>query len=251
MKKFYLYLAFCLTLIILLIPLSGAWAETETIELQDDELARESVLPVFDKSVSVKNRLIVTDKRFEGALYYGWAMSEPIFNVSKVGVGGYYHFTEEHSLGLIYAKNFSGLSSYAEQLGEKDFNLDFNRAPNPQYSLLVDYNLNAFYGKMSFAKHLVVNTTTLFSGTIGMINYVHKTYPAVALGLGEKIYVTKNLSIRFDLRMYIYQAPVPFLKNYLHKETASDPADPVPSYDKFSDRINYTNNLDIGLNYLF
>lgn len=216
----------------------------EKLDLPTDELAQESVLPIFDKPVSVKNRTIVTEKRFEADVFYGYAMTEAIANVSKLGLGVYYNTSESSAWGLLLAKNFSGLSTYANQL-DSQYNLKFDRAPAPELTAMLDYNLKAFYGKMSVTKSWVLNTILYGSASGGVIKYVHKTYPAVALGIGQKFYFSKNWSLRADFRIYANQAPVPFLPNRMKQ------GDPVPTYDQFEDKFTTSTNLDVGLSYLF
>jgi outer membrane beta-barrel protein len=216
----------------------------EGIDLPPEELARESVLPIFDKPVSVKNRAIVTEKRFEADVFYGYAMTEAIANVSKLGVGLYYNTNEKSAWGLLLEKNFSGLSNYAEQL-DSQYGLKFDRAPAPEMTAMLDYNLKAFYGKMSLTKSWVLNTILYGSASGGIIKYQHKTYPAIALGIGQKFYFGKNWSLRADFRVYGHQAPVPFLNGYMKD------GQPVPSYDQFEDKFQTATNLDIGLSYLF
>ena len=222
----------------------------DVVDVPTEELAKESVLPIFDKSVSVKNRNVVTAQRWDGNLFYGYAMTEPIANVSKFGLSLYYNFNEDHALGFMYAKNFSGLSSYANQL-HSQYGLDFGRAPQPQNTYMLDYNLKVFYGKMSLSKSLVLNTLMYGSGALGAVQYQNKTYPAVALGIGEKFFFNKAWALRFDLRLYANQAPIPFLANALHDGSGGHSADPVPTYADFQERMTYTTNLDVGLSYLF
>ena len=70
----------------------------DTLELPEEELAKESVTPIFDHMVSVKNRNVVSDKHLEFGGYYGWALTEPIANVSKLGINLYYHLDEDQAL---------------------------------------------------------------------------------------------------------------------------------------------------------
>jgi outer membrane beta-barrel protein len=218
----------------------------EVIELPPEELAQESVLPVFENAPMVKNRAIVTAQKIEADVFYGMALTEPIANVSKIGLGVYYHLNEDHVLGLVYTKNSTGLSDYAKQLNAK-YTLDFSRVPYPVSTLLLDYNYQAFYGKMSITKETVVHLSLFGSAAIGQVQYIHKSYPAVALGIGQKFYFTKQLSLRMDLRIYAHQAPIPFV--------AGDPGirsgTEVPSYSDFSERMTYTNNMETGLSYIF
>ncbi len=236
-----------LTLFVLLMALgmNQARAEDNRIELPADELAKESVTPIFDKNLSTKNRNIVTEGKFDANLFYGWALSEPIASVSKLGLTAYYHPSENHAWGLMFAKNFSGVSIYAQQL-KKQYNLDFSRAPAPEMTLMADYNLKGFYGKMSLSKKTVFNMHVLGSLAAGFVKYQHKTYPAVAIGAGQKIYFGKSWGFRFDLRLYAHNAPVPFLGNDQLKEPT-----PPPSYSEFKERMHFISVLDVGVSYLF
>lgn len=215
----------------------------EVVNLPTEELAQESVLPVFDKPVSVKNRNVVTEGRFEIDAFYAYAMTEPIANVSKLGLGIYYNNSESSAWGLLLAKNSTGLSSYAQQLQDQFQTLDFSPAPYPEMTVMADYNIKAFYGKMSLAKALVFNTMLFGSASAGIVKYIHKTYPAVALGLGQKFYFTKQWAFRFDLRLYAHQAPIPFIQN--------STSNPPPKYEAYQERLTFTTNLDVGLSYLF
>lgn len=234
-------------LVILLAILLGrvSFAASEVVELPPEELARESVLPIFDKKTVVRNRSIVTTDRFDADVFYGYAMTEPIANVSKLGLGLYYNFNEDHALGIFVANNMSGLSDYAKQI-EKVGSVDFSRAPMPKNAVMGDYNLKMFYGKMSLSKSIVFNTILFSSASLGGIQYEHKTYPAVAVGLGQKFYFNRHWAFRFDLRLYANMGPVPFLGNDKLK-----PGTTKPSPDEFPERVIFTTNLDLGLSYLF
>ncbi|MFN8846750.1 MAG: outer membrane beta-barrel domain-containing protein [Bdellovibrionales bacterium] len=235
-------LQFIVSLIFLFPWLSPA----QNIELSEDELAKESVLPVFEKPGMVRSRNIVTEKKFEMGVYYGWLMTEPIFDVSRLGFAGYHHATEDTAWGGIFYAHSTGLSDYAKQLGGTGFDLDFNRAPKPLYSVNLDYNKKLFYGKMSISKLKSINTHLQALLGVGLTQYQNNTnYFSLSAGVGYKFYFTNHLSLRTDLRLLIHQAPTPF------KSGALQEAQPDPGYGAFKDRIHYTNTLDIGLNYLF
>ncbi len=210
----------------------------EVVDLPTEELAKESVLPIFDKSQSVKNRTVTTAGRFDVNFVYGMALTEPVANVSKIGFSAYYNKDETNAFGLLYSNNIAGLSPYATQL-ESQFPGQvekFSKAPMPQNTLLFDYNVKAFYGKMSLSKSAVINTMLLGSLSLGMIQFSNKSYPALAVGFGQKFYFTPQWALRFDLRLYANEAPVPFVK---------------PGTTTYEDRLTFTTNLDFGLNYLF
>lgn len=237
--KFLIFITFCF-----LLPISARSADM--IELPEDELAKESVTPVFDRPDTVRSRKVVTEDRWDLAGFYGTALTEPIANLSKLGLALYYHTSEDHAFGVLYAKNFSGLSDYAKQLN-KQFTLDFDRAPAPDYTLMADYNLKMFYGKMSLSKKLVLNLSLYGSLALGIVKYVHKSYPAVAIGIGQKFYLTPQTALRFDLRLYGHQAPIPFLAGSPGVLESSA----KPSHNDFKERFTYSTNLEIGVSYLF
>ncbi len=216
----------------------------EEVNVPKDELARESVYPVFDYPVSVKNRNIQDSETFDIGLFGGSAITEPIFNTTRFGLSLNYHFNEAHALGLMFSKNSNGLSKDAQGLKD-DFGLDFARAPAPESALLLDYNYKAYYGKLSVTKTGVVNTSIYFTGQAGLIKYVHKSYPAISGGVGERFYLSKHVALKVDLRLQANSAPVPFKTNAL-KST-----DPVPTFDSFDEKLTLSTNLEVGLNYLF
>ncbi len=225
---------------------SGTAFAAEVVELPKEELAQESVLPVFDNPTSVKNRAVVTQGHVELGGYYGMALTEPIANVSKLGASLYYHMSEDNAFGITYSKNFSGQSTYANQL-DSQYHLDFTRAPAPEYSLMGDYNLKMFYGKMSLSKSVVLNLSLFATASLGTIKYVHKSYPAAALGVGEKFYLNRQWALRFDLQLYGHQAPIPFLSGSPGILQTSA----TPSYSDFQERMTYTTNMNLGVSYLF
>ena len=96
-----LRLSFWISLIfsILLSAPSIRAQSNSTLDIPDDELARESVYPVFENPVSVKNRNVTTAKRFDIGVFGGLALTEPVFNTVKLGLAGNYHLNEDHSIG--------------------------------------------------------------------------------------------------------------------------------------------------------
>ncbi len=247
MKKIFLVLTLLLN--------ATVFADSD-VAVPKDELATETVYPIFDQAKSVRNRNVQTTGRIDVGLFGGLALTEPIANTTKFGIAANYHFNEYHSLGLFYVSNSSGLSKDAEGL-KNDFGLDFSRAPQPKSMIMFDYNYKPYYGKMSFTKNGVINTTIYGSTALGVIQYQHKTYPALAVGVGERFYFNKSFSLKTDLRLFVHQAPIPFKSNVLcdgsKVSCGSNGAagDPIPTYDSFSERITYTTNLEIGVNYLF
>ncbi len=227
----------------------------ENVDVPTDELVQETVYPIFDNPVSVKNRNVQDIEAIDIGIFGGLALTEPISNTSKFGFDVNYHFNNTHSLGLFYAKNSTGLSKDAQGI-KSTYGIDYGRAPAPDYLVMADYNYKAFYGKLSITSNGVINTTIYGSFAAGSIKYVHKSYPALAIGVGERFYFTNKFSLKMDLRLYAHQAPIPFKAGALCDGSNASCGNgagynPVPSYDSFDERLTYTTNLEVGLNYLF
>ncbi len=233
-----------LTLIMTAFGLVGTTHAAPDLELPPEELAKETVLPVFDRVEMVRVRKVKTSGKWEFAGNYSWMMSEPIFDTSRLGVSIYKHFDEETAWGAQFYSYSTGLSDYSKQLN-KQYKLDYNRAPKPEFGAFLDYNMKLFYGKMSISKNSTMNTHLLGLASIGMTKYENDMYPGATVGVGYKFYFTPTFSLRTDLRLFVHQAPIPFKRGAILR------TDPVPNKGSFKERIHYTNLLDIGLNWLF
>ena len=109
LRSFFFYITFLFVFIA-----SIQKTKAEEIPVPIDELARDSVYPVFDNNVSVRNRNVKDFNTFDVGVFGGLAITEPVYNSTKFGVSLNYHFNETHSLGFIWAQNSVGLSCDAE-----------------------------------------------------------------------------------------------------------------------------------------
>jgi outer membrane beta-barrel protein len=235
-----------ITFIALLMVLAGPFEAraSETVDVPEDELAQETVLPKFDRPDSVKKRNVSTENRFEFGGYYGWNILEPIMNQSKVGFNLGYHWSEESALVVNYAQWMNGLNTqYTDSLAASN-NLDFSRAPKLKYSVFGNYEWKVFYGKISFTKQGVVNLSTYPIFGLGMTAYEHKNYPGVDFGIGQKFYFGKSVALRADFKLQYGQKPSPFLKG------AMTPDKPVPQPSDFKDKWDLGTILDVGVSFL-
>lgn len=190
-----------------------------TIEFPEDELARESVLPVFDNAVAVKSRLVPTAKRMEVGLATGFAMNEPFFKSLRYGGSLAYHFTETHGVfvqGLLYS---DGLNNNGNTLANTDFNsgptaetyIRIQYAPQPSYHLMANYQITPYYGKISVFKDFVMNLSLYGLLGVGVIDVGGESVPAFNVGFGQKFYFSKNWGIRADLGLMAYNGVNYFL----------------------------------------
>jgi outer membrane beta-barrel protein len=238
---------------VLLILLLGCWtAFAEDIEFPEEELARETVLPVFDKRRVVLNRNIVTLKRLELGLGAGLEMNEPYYNDTMVTAQGTYNYSETSAINVQGLYWMDGLSSYGEQLkaGTKiscgsppcgTVHFDAMKAPHPRFGLFANYQFVAYYGKISVSKQTVMNLNLFGLAGLGYINMDQTGGVALNIGAGQNLFFTKNVGLRLDLRYLIFQGPNATTKSL---ESYDNPA---PS--SFGNRIYY--NAQIGASLIF
>lgn len=185
-------------------------AHGEVIRFPDDELAKESVLPVFDRPVSVRNRLVELKGRVELGAGGAYDMTQAFFLAYGLGATASYHFNEEQGLNFFGNYWVQGASDYSKQLNpppRSTQNMNLQLAPAPKWLFLANYQHTGFYGKMSFSKETVMNLSLYGLAGIGAFGIGDAVKPTVSVGLGQKFYFTPNIALRFDLRLLLYRGP--------------------------------------------
>ncbi len=245
-------LKFALPLLLALIvsPQNVFAATTQVIEFPKDELASESVLPVFDRPEATKSRLVSTAKRLEIGAFGEYAMTEAFYNAKSVGGMLTYHFNETHGVNLMGSFNLGGVSSYAEQLnpirdqnGNPTSYANLQYAPAPKYLALASYQFTAFYGKISITKDYVMNLHLYGLAGLGLAGIGDSTFPVASLGIGQKFYLGRQFAIRFDMRGVVYNGPDVVSRN-LSAVTSVQPA------STFDSKLQFGTLLSIGAVYL-
>jgi outer membrane beta-barrel protein len=182
-----------------------------TIEFPEDELAKESVLPVFEGgTVAVKSRRVVTKKKFEVGPMFGFIFNEPFFSPLTYGIHAGYHVNEFHSFALNGFLRQSDLSSDADQV-DKDLAaggsqiINFKVVPVPQYLLTLDYQLTPYYGKISMTKDFVMNLALYVFGGVGAMDVGGQMAPLLNVGVGQNLFITKRVGLRLDMKFLMYE----------------------------------------------
>ena len=225
-------------------------AQSQEFELPSEELAKESVLPVFDKTVVVRNRAVTTAQRFEVNGYAGLNLLEPFYSNMVMGFGGTYHFTETHGVNVTAMMLGSSLSSNAKALQNGEGlppgqSFDASRAPTVESILFGNYQMTAYYGKISVTKQRAMNLSLYGLAGLGIVNWSDKVEPALNVGFGQKLYFTPNWALRADLNLAMYNGPDTASKQGL---TTGGPT--LGSGD-FSKTMYFRSFLTAGIAYLF
>ncbi len=218
------------------------------IHFPEEELASESVLPVFDKRADVRNRNVVTAKKIELGGGVGFNLMDPFYNPLNFQGSLTYHFDEFHGFNLAAAFWQSGLSSYGEQLrqgeGLDGDYFDPSRAPHPKYMVMANYQYTAYYGKLSISKQMVMNLSMFGLLGAGTVAVDDKNLMALNVGMGEKFYFTPHWALRLDLRLLMYRGPDPTTRRLL-------PTDSVQPSSAFDESTFFHMLMTLGLVYLF
>ena len=221
----------------------------EVIQFPDEELASESVLPVFDQPDSVRNRNVLMAKRTEIGVVGGLSLLEPFFNPYSLGLTGSYHFNEERGIEVLGLYYMQGLSNNAQGLNpipgtSPAENANLQYAPAPKYLLAANYQHTGFYGKVSLAKDFVMHLNIYGLFGAGVIGVGDSTNPLLNAGIGQKMYFSPNFALRVDFRFLVYQGP-DVLSKKLNTATSERPA------SEFGQKINYASLLSAGVVFFF
>lgn len=197
-----------------LLTSGSVWAASKAIELPEEELARDTALPMFDVTKVVRNRYVKTKGRFEVSGGIGFNMTEALYNEVSFDLGLGYNFTETHAANLFVFMFQDGLSSNGKDLqvgkglgGSVVFDADL--APRPEMAYLADYQFTAWYGKVSVTKKAVMNLSLYGLLGVNSVDFGDSNAFGFHLGFGQKFYIGKSFAIRYDIRTLFYTGPDP------------------------------------------
>jgi len=214
-------------LISIIVGLAASTSFADSIEFPEEDLATDTVLPKFDNRTMVKNRYVTTKGRFEINGGMGFNLTEALYNNKSFHFGLGYNLTETHGVQFVGMFLLDGLSGNGEALKRGDGlippdKLDASLAPHVEQMYLLDYQFTAWYGKISVTKNSIWNLSIYGLVGAGFISFTDSSTVALNLGFGQKMYLTKNLALKTDLRFHFYQGPNPASKTELLR-TGSDP----------------------------
>ena len=236
--------------LILFLSAPAGWA-ADQIEFPEEELATESVLPVFDETVVVRNRAVTVKQRFELGGGFGLNLLEPLYNNFVYNLSGAYHLDETHGVNVTAMFQQSGLSGNGEDLkagkGGILNPIDASLAPSPEYFVFGNYQATAYYGKISITKTKAMNLSLYGLLGLGVVSFGDSTEPALNFGFGQKLYFSKNFAIRIDFSMAGYNGPDPTNPK---AGISISPGQPSRNSDDFESEFYLRSFLTAGVVYL-
>ncbi len=188
--------------------------------LMSSSLFSASIDSELDKYWGEKRKIKIIQKKeftktgkFEVSLYSGVIPNDAFYNAIPVGLKMDYYFNEFLSINLLASYDISYDASSVSTLEELGVILNVVEKPNWHAMLGVDYSF--LYGKAAFGKNTLSYFDMYGSLMLGMYGtkYFDKDNPtedkmgfnfAWGLGLGIRLYLTKNISFRLEGRQEFF-----------------------------------------------
>ncbi len=240
------------TALILLVVTAPSWvhAEEQEIRFSEDDLARESVYPVFDEKIAVLKRKVTTEKRFEFNLSGLLLFNEPFFNPTGFGGSVGYHFTELHAVHIMGGFLSNAPSQYVDSIRIAS-DQNYTYAPAPKNYIVALYEFTPFYGKLSVTKNTIWHLGLNFTAGVGGYSVGTEMLPAIVVGLGQKIFFGSRWGLNVDLKTLTFNGPDAASRDLRPNPPAPPPGTTqTPPNSAFSSRYQTHFLLNVGVVFL-
>lgn len=233
---------------------STAPSTTDGAEKVNVESIKEKYWARGDESEMgvVQNRLYTKAKKFDIGLMSGILMSDPFLSVKALGGTVGYHFNEYFSAHLLFSKAYSGNSAALDTLIGTGQTTNYN---TPTSYFGVEGNASFLYGKLSLMSQKIIYYDMHLSAGLGSTSLTSAPAPAASttvapgatvsqnlftqhIGIGQRFYLSKSTSFRFDYRLYHFT------------ETIYETTIPTKALNDAGTRANWTNAITIGVDFL-
>lgn len=158
---------------------------------------------------AVSRRSFLKANRFELTPHSGFSTSDPFTRSWVAGARGAWHFNEE------FALDFGGAYAFFPQqldifrvLNVEPEDLDLDKLSSTALIGYADAGItfSPFYGKVALASELVGHFDVFISAGAAAVfdTSAQLVHPGLELGLGSRLYLTRWLAARVDVRNYAY-----------------------------------------------
>lgn len=189
------------------------------IRFPEEELAPESVLPVFEKNKrATMNRRVQFKHKLGVNSSFAGRMDEPFLHPFAFTGSLEFFFTETHGVRLSGLYFWPGLSHNGLNIQKVYSAFQPGKIHHPQFGFFFSYALAPLYGKISLAKNIVTNlnlSVYLGLGALALdLDYsrfpsdLRWTY-AGWIEFNQKIFIGRRFYFHGFLSFLIYQAPNP------------------------------------------
>lgn len=155
---------------------------------------------------AVSRRVFLKRQRFELEPQFGFTTNDALNRAWSFGARASYHFNEELSIDLGGGGGFNQQLEDIRVLTEVDLPKGAEQIAYGD----VGVTFSPFYGKLAVMAEQVIHFDGFISGGLGVVvdnsgdAGAIAVNPAVELGVGTRVFLTRWLSLRGDLRNYAY-----------------------------------------------
>ncbi len=186
---------------------------------------------------AVQNRLYTKTHRFEIGLFGGVVNTDPFLNVRDYGMSLGFYLSESIGIKAVYFKDSVSYSSAHDTLTKVNNITANTNFPRDYYG--GEFSFNPLYGKLSLlGKSILYSDLFLLAGG-GMRGTESGSIPAVTVGLGAQLYVSRFLSLRLDYRLIYFKEHV--FQKYPEDKIGTD----------LGARTELSSMVTLGLTFLF
>ena len=186
----------------------------------------------------VQNRLYSKAHKLELGVFGSLVSDDPFLSVKSLGLSLGFHFTEEWGFDLQYWRLFSSPSS-AEGFLEANTQATANTNDLRAYTG-GEIAFSPIYGKLALLNNIIIHYDFHILAGGGVVNTETGNDVAFSWGLGQQVYLTKNISLRLDYRN------LRFSESLLSKDKLAS------NYGQIiSSRSNSTDVITAGFTFLF
>ena len=254
------------------------WIKAREIRFPEEELAAESVLPIFSKNNQVTmNRNVKLKYKITAMGSLDYRADDPFYHRLAFSSELGFFLNEAHGLsllGLYFSEGISAIGKFFSEGDKKLQNISFYaaEAPHPKYAFLLNYNWVPFYGKLSLLKNIVMNYNISFhlgAGALALIQDQspgpYELYdfsnlrfsPIIISGLNQKIFIGKKFYIHGWLRFFLYYGPNPVWcrigtssnvsDTQVHSDSCLVYRTKMKSYEEFERSLIFRNLIGVGI----
>ena len=201
---------FLIFLCCLVVGIAPAFAQH--FKFEDGALEEDSSLPYLSGAGNnsiVRNRKVNLTNRvaFGGGFVH---QSTELFYkpISHSYVLSYFP-SNSNALRIDFMNYSTDLSEFSKSLKEfKDVTFNPSKTHRKKSDVFISYSHQPSYGKLSLTKGVVYNLIYDFNFGLGVVNYSDGgKFPALSLGIGQNLFFSNHVFLRFNLGFKIYNGP--------------------------------------------
>ena len=199
-----------LLMMILSINTSMVFAEDDEDQQEQEQVIKPDI---YRRDIVVPK---IDTEDFEITAFYGVLDVEDFGSEPVVGIRAAYHVTEDFFVEATYAESEVKDESF-RRLGLPLFPQETQDVE--YYALSIGYNV--LPGEVFLGRDIAMSSTFYVLAGVGNVEFIEEDEFAYHFGLGLKVLPTDWLSVRFDVRDYIYETDLLGENEFTHNLEAS------------------------------